>query len=201
METSDWIALIAAILVGGGTITLAIMTWKSIRQTRDMQKSERKERLLNEIIEWATDISKCGVEGNYEKWRTFTARYFDKVYEQNIKVKLGDFLREKSVIGTTEIGELILSFSAMRGKSHYITKIASIFGQDLQNAVMKLVDDLEVHIKLLSKCMKDRVKNLESIEEGNPNYIEDIGDHKKQLDLSVTKVVEEAAKIKAGEIG
>lgn len=201
MATSDLVNLIAAIFVGGGTLFLGIMAWRTIRQTRNIQKAEKRERLLNEIIEWATDISKCGVEGNYEIWRTFTARYFDKVYEQNIKVKLEDFLREKSVIGTTEIGELILSFSAMRGKSHYITKIASIFGQDLQNAVMKLVDDLEVHIKLLSKCMKDRVKNLESIKEGNSNYIEDIGDHKQQLDLSAAKVVEEATEIKTREIG
>ena len=34
MEVSDWINLVAAILIGVGTLTLAVMTWKSIRQTR-----------------------------------------------------------------------------------------------------------------------------------------------------------------------
>lgn len=53
MTTDNWINLIAAILIGGGTLALALMTWKSIRQTRDMQKRERKERLLNDIQNWA----------------------------------------------------------------------------------------------------------------------------------------------------
>ena len=48
MGTSDWINLIAAILVGGGTFTLAFMTWKSIRQTR-------RQRISDNIRIWARD--------------------------------------------------------------------------------------------------------------------------------------------------
>jgi len=51
MTTSDWINLIAAILVGGGTLFLGIMAWQAIRQTRSIQKAENRERLLNEIID------------------------------------------------------------------------------------------------------------------------------------------------------
>ncbi len=58
MITSDWITLGAAILTGGGTLFLGIMAWKSIRQTRSIQKTDKRERLLNEIIEWATDVRK-----------------------------------------------------------------------------------------------------------------------------------------------
>ncbi len=57
MTTDNWINLVAAILVGGGTFALAFMTWKSIRQTRSIQKAEKRERLLNEIIEWAVEVS------------------------------------------------------------------------------------------------------------------------------------------------
>lgn len=64
MDTSNWINLIAAILVGGGTLALAFMAWKSIRQTRSIQKAEKRERLLNEIIEWAEDIAECGTNVN-----------------------------------------------------------------------------------------------------------------------------------------
>ena len=46
MEISDWINLIAAILVGGGTLALAFMTWKSIRQTR-------RQRISDNIRIWA----------------------------------------------------------------------------------------------------------------------------------------------------
>ena len=62
MSTSDWINLVAAILVGGGTLFLGIMALRTIRQTRSIQKAEKRERLLNEIIEWAIDIMKCGME-------------------------------------------------------------------------------------------------------------------------------------------
>ena len=48
MVTSDWINLIAAILVGGGTLALAFMTWKSIRQTR-------RQRSSDNIRIWARD--------------------------------------------------------------------------------------------------------------------------------------------------
>ena len=105
------------------------------------------------------------------------------------------------------MGELISSFAKMRGENHYIRKIASKFSQDLQNAVIKLVDDFEVHIELLAKCISDRINNIESIVEQNGDelnkggvksdkYAEDIGNHKEQLDLSAKKVIEEAANIK-----
>ena len=59
MTTDNWINLIAAILVGGGTFFLGIMAWRTIRQTRNIQKAEQRERLLNEIIEWAVDFKAC----------------------------------------------------------------------------------------------------------------------------------------------
>jgi hypothetical protein len=47
MTTSDWISIISAILIGGGTLFLGIMAWLTIRQTRSIQKAEKRERLLN----------------------------------------------------------------------------------------------------------------------------------------------------------
>ena len=48
MSTDNWINLGAAILVGDGTLTLAVMTWKSIRQTR-------RQRSSDNIRIWARD--------------------------------------------------------------------------------------------------------------------------------------------------
>jgi len=62
ITTSDWITLGAAILVGGGTLFLGIMAWRTICQTRSIQKAEKRERLLNEIIGWAIDIHKSSLE-------------------------------------------------------------------------------------------------------------------------------------------
>ena len=46
--------------MGGGTLFLGIMDWRTIRLTSTIQKAEKRERLLNEIIEWAVDVGKCG---------------------------------------------------------------------------------------------------------------------------------------------
>lgn len=58
MKPGDWITLAAVIVALG--LGLA-----SLLQTQFLQKRERKERLLNEIIDWATDISKHGAELNF----------------------------------------------------------------------------------------------------------------------------------------
>jgi len=67
MTTSDWINLIAAILVGGGTLFLGIMAWQIIHQTRKIQKAGKKEKLLNEIIEWAEDICRASFGSEIER--------------------------------------------------------------------------------------------------------------------------------------
>jgi hypothetical protein len=56
MTTSDWINLAAAISGWIGILCLGIIAWLTIRQTRSIQKAEKRERLLNEVIEWAEDI-------------------------------------------------------------------------------------------------------------------------------------------------
>jgi len=74
MEISNWITLGAAILVGSGTLFLGIMAWRTIRQTRNIQKAEKREGLLNEIIEWATKSAESAIyrqkTDNSELWKT-----------------------------------------------------------------------------------------------------------------------------------
>ena len=76
MTTSDWITLGAAILVGGGTLFLGIMALRTIRQTRSIQKAEKRERLLNEIIEWAIGVT---------NWRSESKKIFKEMVERNIQ--------------------------------------------------------------------------------------------------------------------
>ena len=73
MTTDSWINLVAAILVGGGTLALAVMTWKSIRQTRQIYEKEQEQRLLDEIIEWAEESAKSAIYrqtlNKHELWK------------------------------------------------------------------------------------------------------------------------------------
>jgi len=55
MEIGDWITLGAVIVALG-------LGLYSLIQTHKLQKRERRERLLNEIIEWAKDIHKSSLE-------------------------------------------------------------------------------------------------------------------------------------------
>jgi hypothetical protein len=60
MTADNWINLIAAILIGGGTLALALMTWKSIRQTRNIREEDReldsKKRRLEEVQHWINEV-------------------------------------------------------------------------------------------------------------------------------------------------
>lgn len=64
MDTDNWINLIAAIIVGVGTLFLGIMAWRTICQTRNIQKADKRERILNEIIDWVSDIKTNTIKAN-----------------------------------------------------------------------------------------------------------------------------------------
>jgi len=110
MSTSDWINLIAAILVGGDTLFLGIMAWRTIRQTRSIQKAEKRERLLNEIIEWAVSIGECS--------------------HSSMNLTALSTLADPTRVWTfayTTIGNLNLSLSRMELRSKYISQVVLIF--------------------------------------------------------------------------
>lgn len=55
MDCGDWITLTAVMVALG-------LGLSSLIQTHRLQKRERKERLLKEIVEWVTDIQKVSLE-------------------------------------------------------------------------------------------------------------------------------------------
>ena len=66
MTTDTWIVISA-----GATFLLALAAFWAILDNRNTRRLERKERLLNAIIEWAEDIMACGVERDIELlWNT-----------------------------------------------------------------------------------------------------------------------------------
>jgi len=76
MDTSDWINLIAAIAGWVGILCLGIIAWLNIRQASSTQKREKRERLLNEIIEWAVNIGECSRSSmNLTALSTLAQRY------------------------------------------------------------------------------------------------------------------------------
>jgi len=118
MTTDNWINLVAAILVGGGTLALAVMAYKAIRQTRGIQRSEKRERLLNEIIEWAEDIAECGTNINLPVNIKLTT---DLVIDNLNKVTFLEYLR-------------------LINRGEYIEAVADkLFTEDLYTTVHKII--------------------------------------------------------------
>jgi hypothetical protein len=193
MEVTDWISLIAAILVGGGTLALAFMTWKSIRQTRSIQKSEKRERLLNEVIEWALEVS-------------FTSRYVSDVTWDS-KASWSEFhLRSGS--------EITPKLENLRNRGEYIKQVSLTIDKDLGNVIDELIGNIEERRTLFLEEMKFSsppsegemkevldafegrdVKDLENFSPQGKNAIA-LGMNNWILNRNSYKVIEKATEIK-----
>ncbi len=90
------------------TLLLALGAFLAIQQTLDIRKSEKRERLLNEIIEWATKVRKyinsldiggfnSERERSQAKWEYSTLKFGGK----NIIISV-----EKETLGNTILGNL-----------------------------------------------------------------------------------------------
>lgn len=178
MTTDNWINLIAAILVGGGTLFLGIMAWRTIRQTRNMQKAEKRERLLNEIIEWAINVTKCEI----------ILELADLTAIKNMRAGLDLFIMADKERFT---------FKELKRRSFYISRVVSAFGQDLQLVIEKLTKRLEVHLELLNEykdaILGERPDEIESLSKK-------LDDNKNLLDEFAEEILEEVAKIKTKDI-
>ena len=163
MTTSDWITLGAAILVGGGTLFLGIMAWRAIRQSRSIQKAEKRERLLNEIIEWAVSIRVIGFQ-----------------FQLSIPES-----KDKLRITRPTLEKIIFAHQIPRQKSIYITHIARIFGEDLHTHAKVVSDNLSDLIYAMSdSILKQNLKD--------PADADKIFEREKALKESVELLIEKA---------
>ncbi len=128
MNTSDWINLIAAVLIGAGTLFLGIMAWRTIRQTRTIQKAETRERLLNEIIDWAEDVAKRTIESNLAT---------DDV--------------EMTEIPKRQLRRLLSQYMTLDSKSEYIACVAKSFGSEVIDTVKDTRNDLTLAQYLIAQ--------------------------------------------------
>ena len=111
MTTDNWISIISAILVGGGTLTLAYIAYISIKENRRIREEDRelqsKRRALDVIRNWAQDSAKLMLlNAKYsDEYRRGDSIMMQKTLEdiQNTKMKLvtmgEDVLRSATLLG------------------------------------------------------------------------------------------------------
>lgn len=120
MNIGAWITLAAVVVALG--LGLA-----SLLQTQKLQKKERRQRLLNEIIDWANDVINCSSE-------------------LNIPLVRGIDRTTMRVYGTSS---LYFKYRSVNARSSYVLEVANIVGMDLSHAVKSVTDKISEFIKIL----------------------------------------------------
>jgi len=113
----------------GATLLLAIAAFWAIWQNHQLQIRERRERLLNEIIEWAMDVA-------VPQFSIGTESLLSNVTENDKLV-----FHQLSQASHTH---------KLRVRGNYYRKIAPIFTKDLGIAIEKVITELEKHANLIA---------------------------------------------------
>ena len=183
MEITGWITLAAVIVALGIGVA-------SILHTQSLQKRERKERLLNEIIEWAVS----GLKLNSDLL-SFT---------ESVRLDI-------SIVFPQTPDKLYSDTVGLRDKGKYIKIAANVAGDKANDAATKLQNELIDIANLLAKfrafieilepgdalrlvttedaMLKDKDEKQDTIEK-----------HRKKLAPLCNLIIEEAAKIKTRDI-
>ena len=138
---------LASEIVAFGTLTLALVTALHIANSNEQEKRRRKEGLLKEIIEWAIDISKCGIDAGIDFFMRCPNEFFET--EE-------DFIKDNDNIKRKETerrywSRLLSEYLHLSKKSGYIEIITTkkIKKEALDKSIKKLVDELEDQIKVI----------------------------------------------------
>jgi hypothetical protein len=173
---------VGTLILASVTAFLAFFTFLSVKSGYDREKRDRKERWLNEIIEWAINII---------NWRSEHKMVFkDIVDTKNI--------RDTQLRKYAHVIEVKESFVGMRGRNQYICKIALKLGPGLHKAAEKLIKSIEKNISLLDNWQHAIAADIAVVDDGN--YANSADTSARQVTKLASKVIEEATEIKAKDI-
>lgn len=191
MACSDIITLVSAIIVGSGTIALAVMTWKSMTKITTVQQNE----FLREIIDWAVQ--------------------FIELSDKSMIVPAEESILIKHQLSATfsQLGKIENNLKLMGGKSRHVAEIVKnlpdkLKPQDLKNSVnnlqksvekyIKTVYDRQIEINKQSSALvnvTDRKKFGETFVSIIANTISILVEENRNLKETADKVIAEASKI------
>ncbi len=194
-----FIANLADVFTVWATLVLAGVAVFSFEENRRLRKQykereerDRKERLLNEIIEWAEDIGKCGIEPDIElhlDYRIAGAYDYDTTTRE---IEDGEGKSDKVIVAEIKHRKQLLTHILMyRTKNNYMSIIAPKINKELGVVMTEVVSGLDKQLGLLRKALID-VEHTSTT---------DISLEMGKLTKSATKLIKEATKIKAKDIG
>ena len=186
MEIGDWITLISAMIVGLATMAAVVVALgiglASLWQTQSLQKRERKERLLNEIIEWATETIEWDIEKDY-----FAEKQLKEAEKPLMVILMQIFRLRDGYFRSKQRGKLIL-----------IPLSLGLKQKSLIDGMEGLLKDLQKHMELL--CSEEialmRDISVQVLSKEYTDASDETAKHKKQLDKSASTVISEAITVK-----
>lgn len=168
------------------TLLLAIAAFLTIRRSDEYREQDRKERLLNEIIEWAVDVAKIGIEPDTPE-----------LSDDRDAAKSWPFLDSQF--------KKLETLQLLRVRSVSAESIAQVIHKDLHEPVKDSIDNLRMQLRSLYdyKTFMDQHKSKGSDEKINflTSTAKQVDKNNKLLYNSAVKVIEEASKIKTRDIG
>jgi hypothetical protein len=182
------------LLLACATFLLAGAASWTIWQNYKFREKDRKERLLNEIIEWAIDVYECGIKDKDKVTMDFVSRYLCSTYR--VKEDLDSGMR---LIECSELGDIYTDFSVLQGRGQYSVEISNtIFKQHLnfKTSVNKLYSDTKDHMEIVNRYYKEMSEDINNVKWDTNEHIDDIHNHRQQIYSSAVKVIEEATKFK-----
>ena len=179
MNIGDLITLLAVIVALG--LGLA-----SLRQTQMLQKRERTERLLNEIIKWAIDVSQCEFMTDVSDLREISSKYIGTEQEGDTKQKDSNFKKELEAAMIVDYGNILVRYRAFQVRNLYILDVADVFGGGLKKATDLLCVHVQAHTILLKK-LQDQYDKL---------HEERVDKHSPYLERYALDVTKEVIKLK-----
>ncbi len=129
MNIDSWLTLIAVIVALGLGVS-------SLIQTQMLQKRERRERLLNEIIEWAIEINTVSLKTDLPKIDPFLELYIEEKAKgsQEIIESIKRNIVDKQLYRIE--GETLLKYGIPFARNEYIRAIAhKDFKKSLQDKI------------------------------------------------------------------
>ena len=166
MTTDNWLAISA-----GATFLLALAAFLAIWQNHNLKKREQRQRLLNEIIEWAIEILKCGMEWNIRDVTLHSATIKHEIFlkreHQSLRDKF-DVIYQKNL--------------------PYIEQLGSYFPEKtgLDDPIYKVSRNLYCHLRLLDLWIDSKLKNDKAI-----------GKHRTRLDESARALISKSTSVMA----
>jgi hypothetical protein len=174
----EWLKEWAMPLSAGATLILAITAFWAIWQNHQIQKRERRDRQINEIIDWAINLTKHPLGTIFRDLANATGTK---------KVELFIY---------SNIAETMGNLKGLLGRNIYIHNLSLSFDINLQNSVSQVIKDLAEYIEFLNGWYSRLSDTLITNVPFNDEDFSKWDKHADTLSKSALKVIEEATKIK-----